>query len=358
MVNATAMHTANGRMTADRLLTRAPVLEVRDVVVRFGGLTAVDVDRLTVHEGRIVGLVGSNGAGKTTLFDVISGFVTPDAGSLVLDGDLDLLDEGMGAGQRARYGIGRSFQNATLFQSMTVAETLAVAFERRLAGQGLLSAAFATPWSRRRERLVREHVEELVERLGLGAFHDKFISELSTGSRRIVDIACVMAHRPRLLLLDEPSSGIAQREVEALETLLRRVKSELGCTLMVVEHDIPLIRSLADELYAMEVGQVISHGTPHEVLSDPAVIRAYLGTDPRAVERSGAATTSDLTENDDDPDLAAASLEALTLKQLREQARALDIPGRSSMNRAELVDAVRTTQEEPEADDGNDGNNG
>lgn len=357
-MSAATTHTPNGRVTATRLLARAPVLEVRNVVVRFGGLTAVDVDRMTVHDGRIVGIVGSNGAGKTTLFDVISGFVTPDEGSLILGGDLDVLAEGMNASQRARYGIGRSFQNATLFASMTVAEVLAVAFERRMMGQGLLSAAFAMPWSRHREQRVREEVESLVERLGLGAFHDKFISELSTGSRRIVDIACVMAHRPRLLLLDEPSSGIAQREVEALETLLRRVKAELGCTIMVVEHDIPLIRSLADELYAMEVGRVISHGTPAEVLSDPAVIRAYLGTDPRAVERSGALSAngkgSDSDSDDSGIDIAAASVEGLTVKHLQARAKELDITGRSTMNRAELVQAVQALHDERKADDDND----
>lgn len=332
-MSTTAFAASSGR-PADRLLARPPVLELRGVVVRFGGLTAVDVERMVIQQGRIVGLVGANGAGKTTLFDVISGFVTPDEGSIVLDGELDMLQERMGATRRARFGIGRSFQNATLFQSMTVAETLAVAFERRLEGQGLLSTAFATPGSRRRERQVRAGVEELVERLGLGAFHDKFISELSTGSRRIVDIACLMAHRPRLLLLDEPSSGIAQREVEALESLLRRVKDELGCTIIVVEHDIPLIRSLADEMYAMEVGRVISHGTPAEVLSDPVVVRAYLGTDPRAVERSGGA-------RDARPVRSVVSLDTLSVKQLRDRAQELGIVGRSSMNRTELLKAVR-----------------
>lgn len=335
---------------AGRLLSRPPLLEIRDVVVRFGGLKAVDVEQLTIREDRIVGLVGANGAGKTTLFDVISGFVTPESGSLVYSGEPDLLASHAPPGLRSRLGIGRSFQNATLFQSLTVAETLAVAFERRLQGQGMVSAGLGMPWIRRVERRVHDRVEELVERLGLGAFHDKFISELSTGSRRIVDIACVMAHRPRLLLLDEPSSGIAQREVEALETLLRRVKDELGCTLVVVEHDIPLIRSMADELYALEVGKVIAHGTPEEVLSDPAVIRAYLGTDPRAVERSGAASVERTSTGSpgDQVDDRERNLDDLTVAELRALAKELDVPGRSGLRRAELLEAVRGARADQE----------
>jgi branched-chain amino acid transport system ATP-binding protein len=322
-------------MTRLRLAARKPLLELRDIVVRFGGLTAVDVDHMAIHDGRIVGLIGPNGAGKTTLFDVISGFVEPDQGSIVLDGDVELV--GLSPALRARRGLGRSFQNATLFESLTVAETLAVAFERRLAGEGFLSSAFHMPWATRMERRVRSEVEDLIDLMGLGAFHDKFISELSTGSRRIVDLACVSAHRPRVLLLDEPSSGIAQREVEALEAVLRRVKEALGCTLIVVEHDIPMLRSLADELYAMVVGRVAAHGTPDEVLSDPEVITSYLGTDPRAVERSGLAQMQPSERKANDMGNA----------DLRAMARKLKIAGRSKMTRDELLAAVSAVEDLP-----------
>jgi ABC-type branched-subunit amino acid transport system ATPase component len=263
-------------------------LEVRDVLVQFGGLRAVDVAHMAVRRGRIVGLIGQNGAGKTTLFDVISGFVPQRRGSVVLDGVHELT--GLSPVQRAHLGLGRSFQAATLFESLTVAEALMVAFHTRMESSGPLSSALQLPWSRREERATRARVDELVDLMGLGAFHDKFISELSTGTRRIVDLAGVLAVQPSVLLLDEPSSGIAQREVEVLGSLLREVRDALDCTMLVVEHDIPLVRALCDELYAMETGRVIAHGTCEEVLSDDAVVESYLGGGSRAVERSGAAT--------------------------------------------------------------------
>ncbi|HZQ26512.1 MAG TPA: ATP-binding cassette domain-containing protein [Acidimicrobiales bacterium] len=260
------------------------VLRITGVVVRFGGLTAVDVDEMLIPSGAIVGIVGANGAGKTTLFDVLSGFVEPQQGSVVLDGATELI--GMKPELRAQRGLGRSFQNATLFESMTVAETLAVAFHTHLPNASLFGAALGS--RRLAERGVAAKVDELVELMGLASFYDKFIHELSTGSRRIVDLACVLAHRPRVLLLDEPSSGIAQREVEALGNLLVRVKEALGCTFVVIEHDIPLIRTLSDAMYGMETGRVIARGTPDEVLNDHRVIEAYLGTDPTTISRSGA----------------------------------------------------------------------
>jgi ABC-type branched-subunit amino acid transport system ATPase component len=265
----------------------APVaLEIRDVVVSFGGLRAVDVEHLAVRRGRIVGLIGPNGAGKTTLFDAVSGFIAQRTGSVVLEGRWELA--GLSPVQRARLGLGRSFQNATLFESLTVAETLLVAFHSRLEGSGPLASAVHLPGAWRAEKAMRSRVDELVEMMGLGAFYDKFVSELSTGTRRIVDLAGVLALQPTVLLLDEPASGIAQREVEALSGLLREVRQAIDCTMVVVEHDIPLVRDLCDELYAMETGRVIAHGTCEEVLSDDAVVESYLGGGTRAVERSGA----------------------------------------------------------------------
>ncbi len=265
----------------------APVaLEIRDVLVQFGGVRAVDVDHMAIRRGRIVGLIGQNGAGKTTLFDVISGFVTQRLGSVVLDGVHELT--GLSPVRRAHLGLGRSFQAATLFESLTVAESLMVAFHTRLESSGPLSSALQLPWARREERATRARVDELIDLMGLGAFHDKFISELSTGTRRIVDLAGVLAVQPSVLLLDEPSSGIAQREVEQLGALLHEVRTALDCTMVVVEHDIPLVRALCDELYAMETGRVIAHGTCEEVLSDDKVVESYLGGGSRAVERSGA----------------------------------------------------------------------
>ena len=134
---------------------------------------------------------------------------------------------------------------------------------------------------------VADRVEELIEFMGLGAFRDKFTHELSTGSRRIVDLACVLAHQPTVLLLDEPSSGIAQREAEALGPLMVRIRDQLGASLLVIEHDLPLLSSVSDRMIAMDLGRVIATGTPDEVVHDPQVVASYLGDDQSAIARSG-----------------------------------------------------------------------
>ncbi len=261
------------------------VLSIREVTVSFGGIVAVDDVGFDVYQGQILGLIGPNGAGKTTLFDVICGFTTPDRGHIDLAGR-DISD--LPSAERSRAGLGRSFQDAKLFSSLTVAETLACALERKIRAQDPISSAMGMPWAWTAERLITDRVEELIELLGLGAFRDKFVSDLSTGSRRIVDLACVLAHEPSVVLLDEPSSGIAQRETEALGPLLLRVKEATGCTMLLVEHDMPLVTSVSDELIALETGRVIARGSPKEVTNDPSVVEAYLGTDHRIVARSGA----------------------------------------------------------------------
>ena len=270
------------------------ILSVRDVSVSFGGVVAVDDVAFDVAEGQVLGLIGPNGAGKTTLFDAICGFVATSSGNIHL-GDRDIT--GLAPAERSRVGLGRSFQDAKLFPSLTVAETLACALERKIKTQGPVSTVFGLPWVWQAERVVTQRVEELIDLLHLGAFHDKFIAELSTGSRRIVDLACVLAHEPKVLLLDEPSSGIAQRETEALGPLLRRVQSSLGCTMLLVEHDMPLVTSVADELIALETGRVIARGTPKQVTNDPRVVEAYLGTDERVVTRSGSVKKARASRN-------------------------------------------------------------
>ena len=134
---------------------------------------------------------------------------------------------------------------------------------------------------------VDERVEELIEFMGLQAFRDKFTNELSTGSRRIVDLACILAHQPTVLLLDEPSSGIAQREAEALGPLMLRIRDQLGATLLVIEHDLPLLSSVSDRMVGMDLGRVIAVGTPTEVVNDPVVVASYLGDNEAAIARSG-----------------------------------------------------------------------
>jgi branched-chain amino acid transport system ATP-binding protein len=221
-------------------------------------------------------MIGPNGAGKTTVFDLISGFVPVDGGRVVYRGkDVTSLS----AHARARRGLGRSFQHARLFPSLTVTETIEVAFERHLPARNPLSAALVLPHVRLGERKIEARADELIERMGLVAYRDKFVSELSTGTRRIVDLACAVAHRPDVLVLDEPSSGIAQAETAALGDVLLRVRDEIGCTLLVIEHDMGLVTSLADELIALDLGRIIARGAPNDVVSDPAVVAAYLGTE-------------------------------------------------------------------------------
>ena len=266
----------------------AVVLVVIDVRVRFGGIQAVGGVSLRAAAGEIVGIIGPNGAGKTTLFDLISGFIRADAGRVVLGGR-ELT--GRGPDQRARLGLGRSFQDAQLFPALTVEETIAVAMDRWVQIKDPLNPALHLPAAFDSEQAVRERVAELIELLSLGAFRTKFVHELSAGSRRVVDLACVVAHRPTVVLLDEPSSGIAQRESEALAPLLLRLRDELGATLLVIEHDMPLIAAVASRLVALDQGLVIADGPPEAVLHDPVVVSSYLGDNTAAIGRSGALRT-------------------------------------------------------------------
>ena len=260
------------------------VLATRDVVTSFGGIRAVDGVSLDVHAREIIGVIGPNGAGKTTLFDVISGFAPLFAGSVHVGG-VDVSSASPNG--RARAGLGRSFQDARLFPELTVAETLAVSLERWVGNRSALAASMYLPPVFDSEQEIRSRVAELIELLGLGDFERKFVRELSTGTRRIVDIACLVAHRPTVIMLDEPTSGLAQREVEALAPVVRRLRDEMGAALLVVEHDIPFVSSVADRLVAMDQGRVVTSGPPAEVLAHPQVVESYLGTSSAAIARSG-----------------------------------------------------------------------
>jgi branched-chain amino acid transport system ATP-binding protein len=264
--------------------TDEAVLECRSVTRRFGGIRAVDEVDLELRENKILGLIGPNGAGKTTLLDCVSGFLPVDGGRIVLHGE-DITT--WSPYRRARAGLGRSFQDARLFPSLTVEETIAVALERHLESHDMAAAALHLPASYESELAASERVDELVELMGLGAFRQKLVSELSTGSRRIVDLACILAQDPSVLLLDEPSSGIAQKETEALGPLLLRVREHTGCSMLVIEHDMSLLSSICDEMVALELGGVIARGTPNDVLTHPRVVESYLGTQETVIRRSG-----------------------------------------------------------------------
>jgi ABC-type branched-subunit amino acid transport system ATPase component/predicted MFS family arabinose efflux permease len=267
-------------------------LTVTELTRSFGGIRAVDGVTFALAPREILGIIGPNGAGKTTLFDLISGFTPADTGLVRLD-QLDI--SAFTPAQRAAAGLGRSFQDARLFPEITVAETLAVATERFVSSRSVLAAALRLPQTFDAEAQVALRVDELLELMGLGQYRHSFIRELSTGTRRVVDLACQVAHRPTVILLDEPSSGIAQREVEALSPVLLRLRDEMGASLVVIEHDMPLISSISDRLLALDQGAVITTGPPAEVLEHPAVVESYLGTSSAAIARSGTDTTSNST---------------------------------------------------------------
>src|SRR5690606_10533976 len=256
--------------------TRGVTLEARGITKRFGGLRALDDVNLTVHPATIVGLIGHNGAGKTTLFDVLTGFLPADGGEVLLDG-VDVTR--WPPHKRAIGQVGRTFQEARLYPSLTP--------EQAPASGAPLAAALGRPASVAAEDAPAERVDELTDMLGLAPDADRPTGELSTGMRRIVELACLLAQDPAVVLFDEPSAGVAQRETEALGPLLRRVQAETGCSMIIIEHDMGLLASLCDEFVALEQGSVIAGGTPSQVLSAPRVISSYLGTNEDVVHRSG-----------------------------------------------------------------------
>ena len=250
-----------------------PILRTRDLSKRFGGITALDEVDVRVEPGEIVGILGPNGAGKTTLFNVISGFLAPDHGRILLE------EEEIGRllpYERVEAGLGRTFQHVRLFRSLTVYENLLVAQHRHL-GSGSFAAMLRMPGFRRDEREARRRADELLEVIDLRPWRDARPGELSYGTLRFLELACVLALDPKVLLLDEPASGIAQREVESLGPLLRRIRDERGCALVLIEHDLSLLLGVAERLYAMDFGKVIAEGTPDEVTSDDRVLESYLG---------------------------------------------------------------------------------
>ena len=281
---------ARAARRVEAVLTDGPVvLEVQNLQKRFGGITATNDVSFQLHENEILGFIGPNGAGKTTLFDEISGFISLDGGRVYLGGDdvTELTPDG-----RARRGLGRSFQDARMFPALTVRENIAIALERQLDVRDPLAAALNLPVVADAERKVDAQVDELIELMGLQAFTDKFVSELSTGSRRIVDLACILAHEPSVILFDEPSSGIAQKETEALGPLLQRIRRTTGASLLVIEHDMPLITGISDRMIALDLGTVVTDGPPDQVVNHPQVVASYLGTSEDVIARSGGTGTA------------------------------------------------------------------
>ena len=250
------------------------VLEITNVTLAFGGVKALDRCTFSVNEGEIVGLIGPNGAGKTTLFDCISGFRKPDDGNISYLGN-ELTTSP--AQDRITLGIGRVFQQAKLFPSVPIRDIVRTVQHRQMSS-GFFRTVLGIGAASREEREVAERADEALELVGLSAHADKPAMELSTGMLRLCEIAAIAAVRPKLLLLDEPSSGIAQKETEALLPLLRRLRDHLDATVLVIEHDMPLVMGISDRIVAMAQGHVITQGKPAQVQKHPEVLSSYLGT--------------------------------------------------------------------------------
>lgn len=250
-------------------------LECRDIVCRFGGITALDGVDLVVEPGEVIGLLGTNGAGKSTLVNVVSGLVPVAEGRVLLDGQ-DLL--GRLPHERARLGVSRSFQHAQLFPSLTVVDNLLVAKHPAMR-HGLLEDGFRLPRARAEEAEARAQVEAVMDVVDLTPFAEARADELSYGTLRLVQLAAMLAQRPRLLLLDEPAAGLAEAEARALEPLLKKISKITGVSIVLVEHDVALVTAVSDRIVGMDSGRVLVSGTPEEVLADPNMIVAYLGLD-------------------------------------------------------------------------------
>ena len=259
-------------------------LAVSGITKRFGGRSVLDGIDIEVGAGEIVGLIGPNGAGKTTLMNLISGDLSPDSGTVGVFGR-DVTR--MPPEYRAHFGLGRNYQEAKLFPGLTVEEALEVAMARSQR-VGILSAMLGAPWVRHAERRSRQRIADVMSRLGLDDWADTLTGDLSTGTRRICELAAQLASGPRLLLLDEPTAGVAQRDAEAFGPLLRRIRDELDCSILIVEHDMPLLMGVCDRVYALHTGHVIASGPPDEIRNHRDVIASYLGTRDVAIARSGA----------------------------------------------------------------------
>ncbi len=250
------------------------LLEIDNVTLRFGGVVAVNKVSFSVEEGEVFALVGPNGAGKSTLFNLVSRFYDPAEGDIRFDGKSIL---GLQPHEIAKLGIARTFQNIELFEHATVLQNLLVGRHRHRKGN-LASQLLFTPFMRREEHRQREAVEKVIEFLDLQAYREKYIAGLPYGVRKVVEMGRALAIEPRLLLLDEPASGLSVEETQDVAFWIEDMKKQMGITVLMVEHDMHLVSSVSDRVLALADGKALALGTAHEVQNHPKVIEAYIGT--------------------------------------------------------------------------------
>ncbi|BCH30823.1 ABC transporter ATP-binding protein [Mesorhizobium sp. L-8-10] len=249
------------------------LLEIDNVTLRFGGVTAVNKVSFSVEEGEVFALVGPNGAGKSTLFNLISRFYDPVEGDIRFAGESILQ---RAPHEMAGLGIARTFQNIELFEQATVLQNLLVGRHRHRKGNLVSELAF-TPFVRQEERRHREAVEKVIDFLDLQAYREKHIAGLPYGVRKVVEMGRALAIEPRLLLLDEPASGLSVEETLDVAFWIEDIKREMGITVLMVEHDMHLVSSVSDRVLALADGKALALGSAFEVQNDPKVIEAYIG---------------------------------------------------------------------------------
>ncbi|MHA3887304.1 high-affinity branched-chain amino acid ABC transporter ATP-binding protein LivG [Pseudomonas sp. JL972] len=250
-----------------------PILEVRGLSMRFGGLLAVNNVALNVQERQVVSMIGPNGAGKTTVFNCLTGFYQPTAGEILLDGTAI---HGMPGHKIARQGVVRTFQNVRLFKDMTAVENLLVAQHRHL-NTNFLAGLLKTPAFRQSERDAMNFAAHWLEQVNLTDIANRPAGTLAYGQQRRLEIARCMMTRPRILMLDEPAAGLNPRETEDLKALIALLREEHGVTVLLIEHDMKLVMSISDHIYVINQGTPLADGTPEQIRNNPDVIKAYLG---------------------------------------------------------------------------------